>query len=525
MSDFFQARRITLTSKNFALLLGLILGGFIRWEPVLTATFPIKDGGLFFVFISEIQQNQFSLPTVIAYNGLSIPFAYPPLSFYLTAIISFLIKIPSFELIKILPAIFSIVTIAAFYWLASTILESDRQVCFAVISFSLLPTAVDFMIVGGGLPRSIGYFFALLALRQIWLLFTQYNKTHLGWSILWTGLTFLSHPVVAWFLVYSMAVIFLFTSRTRKGLLHLLWVALGVILLTSPWWLLVISRHGITPFLNVSQAAPQSWTSYLAAFLFMQTNEPYLHIQGFLALIGLFVCLNNKKFILPSWLAAVFLLEPRLVASYTIIPAALLVGIGIDFLAKSLSLLTINGRTTPDQSNVTFPDSYSLTKVSKIMLGFFLTYAIVSAFVSTPRQYLSTENREAMAWIKNNLPQGSNFLVISGIYGAGEDYVAEWFPVLTDSVSLSTPQGMEWFPNRLFATRWQSHDRLQECVNKDVGCLDEWAKNINTKFSYVYISKIQDPHIGMPLLINLTHDPNYTMVFENREVVIFSANR
>ncbi len=508
-----------LTPKTLALGLGLILGGFIRCAPVLSAAFPIKDGGLFFAFIDQLQQNHFSLANTISYNGLTIPFAYPPLSFYLSAIISSLTNLSPIIIIKILPALFSILTIAAFYLLASTILETERQVCFAVISFALLPTAVDFMIVGGGLPRSMGYLFAILALQQIWLLFTHANRRHLVWSILWVGLTFLCHPVVTKFLVYSIVITFLYKDRTMKGVYRLLVVAIGVLIWTSPWWLLVVSHHGISPFINALRAAPQPWISYLAAFLFMQTNEPYLHIQGLLALIGLFVCLNVHKYWLPVWLGVVFILEPRLVASYSIIPTALLVSIGLDFLLFSFSALISTNRLSPSPTSSSHPSTKSITPIAKIMVGFLLIYAILSAFIATPRQSLSHGDREAMAWIKNNLPAGSPFLVISGITGAGEDYVAEWFPILTGSVSLSTPQGMEWLPGGRFTQLWQSHDSLEACLSKDTACLEAWGKDNAVQYHYVYLDKSSGKYEMLFTSLKIT---NYHNVFENSNVAIFS---
>jgi len=105
----------TLDAKSMALLLALVLGGFVHLEPVLSAKFPLKDGGLFFTFINALLQNHFSFPDTISYNGLSIPFVYPPLSFYISALVSSLFHIPVIDLLRILPAVFSILTIVAFY--------------------------------------------------------------------------------------------------------------------------------------------------------------------------------------------------------------------------------------------------------------------------------------------------------------------------------------------------------------------------------------------------------------------------
>lgn len=524
MEENHKNKSSTLDAKSMALLLALILGGFVRLEPVLSAKFPLKDGGLFFTFINALLQNQFSFPDTISYNGLSIPFVYPPLSFYISALVSSLFHIPVIDLLRILPAVFSILTIAAFYRLAKTILASDWQVCFAVLSFALLPTAIDFMIVGGGLPRALGYFFAILALQQIWLLSTQPTRRHLLGSILWVSLTVLSHPVVAKFLVYSAVLIFLFNGRNRKSFFNFCMVAAGTLLLTSPWWILAISRHGFTPFLNALQANPHSWTSYLAVFLFMQTNEPYLHLQGFLALIGVFVCLKDKQYFLPAWLGVVFILEPRLVASYAILPTSLLVAIGLEALVGMLNLPQEKIPGTPNISPSPQIERRRLSTISTILLAFILCYGLISAFVAAPRQYLDAENIEAMTWIKANLPKDSRFLVISGIYGAGEDYISEWFPTLSGSVSLATPQGREWVDGSQFIDLWQSHDQLQECQYEDQACLENYSNTLDLKFTYIYMVKNRNPKTVVPLILDLNDRLQFITIYENDQVIIFRSS-
>ena len=165
------------------------------------------------------------------------------------------------------------------------------------------------MIVGGGLPRALGFLFAILTLHQASALYSGAGRARLASTTILASLTVLCHPVVAWFTFYSLAVLLLFKARNRRGLTVSAIVVVGTIVLTAPWWGTNIARHGVEPFLAAFQAGTRPWSAILAPFLFMQTNEPFLTLQAVFALLGLFFCLRRREFHLPVWLAAVFCLE------------------------------------------------------------------------------------------------------------------------------------------------------------------------------------------------------------------------
>lgn len=87
-------RRLSLDEIGYLIALAaVILGGWeYLYQPAI-AKFPINDGGLFYVMIRAIQANGFRLPDYVHYNGLSIPFVYPPLGLYVGAGISSLLGI------------------------------------------------------------------------------------------------------------------------------------------------------------------------------------------------------------------------------------------------------------------------------------------------------------------------------------------------------------------------------------------------------------------------------------------------
>ena len=77
------------------LLTALIFGGWLRLGPVLAAGFPINDGGMFAVMVDDLRVSQYALPVYTSYNLSNIPYAYPPLGFYLGRVTSDLLGFDS----------------------------------------------------------------------------------------------------------------------------------------------------------------------------------------------------------------------------------------------------------------------------------------------------------------------------------------------------------------------------------------------------------------------------------------------
>jgi hypothetical protein len=437
------------------------------------------------------------------------------------------------DLIRVLPPLISVLTVPAFYMLARKLVKSELLAAAAAVSFALLPTAFDFMIVGGGLPRAFGFLFCILTLHQAADLHSSRRLSRLAATAVLASLTVLSHPVVAWFMVYSLTILLFFLGPSRRALANLLGVGAAALLLTSPWWGVCIARHGLDPFLAAFQAGTRSWSALLAPFLFMHTNEPYLTLQAVLALLGLFLTLRERQFLLPAWLAAVFVFETRLTATYAAIPTALLAGIGfgrvvMPGLTRLASSPTEGG---PSRTAALPPDTVGRTRampatggwVALLATGYFLVYMLIAAFLSAPHEALPQSQRLAMQWIRSNTPAGSQFAVISGIRLAGIDYVSEWFPALTGRASLATPQGYEWFPGQVFDRRWDLHADLQDCARRDVSCLEEWAAGVHSPYTHVYLVKVP-PFAGEPegLYASLLSSSDYDEIYNQEDVVVFA---
>ena len=89
---------------NLYLIIGIALGAGIRLMVPALADFPIGDGGLFYKMVLAVQGNHYLLPIQVLYNGMPIPFTYPPLAFYLVAFTTDIFNTPLLDVMRWFPA-------------------------------------------------------------------------------------------------------------------------------------------------------------------------------------------------------------------------------------------------------------------------------------------------------------------------------------------------------------------------------------------------------------------------------------
>jgi hypothetical protein len=505
----------------FGLILGIVLGAFVRLAPVLGLDFPLNDGGFFFAMIRDLQHSSYRLPSYASYNLSEIPYAYPPFGFYLSGALSDFFNLPLLDVIRLLPPLMSVLTIPAFYLLCRRLLASHVQTIVATIAFALMPTAFDWLVVGGGLTRAPGNIFAILTLAEAVLLFKDPKPRHLTTTALFGSLTVLSHPGTAWFTVYSVLVLYIFTANDRKkGALNSLLIAVGVLILTAPWWATIIARHGLATLLYPFQTEGLSLLSLLIPFSFMHTNEPMLNLLGMSGLLGLFACLKERNYLLPTWLGAVFLFEPRLIPTYSTLPMALLAGAG---LLKVIlpGIRRIDGDPWVPAS--TLRDLLTGWPV-KVFAGYVLLYALIAAFLAPNYHSLSPDQRQAMEWVKANTASTSQFAVVSDIPEYGIDYLSEWFPALTGRACTTIPQGHEWLPGQVFNRRVESHAALQACADQDTTCLEDWMWEFNTVPTHIFLAKSSQGEIRTfpPLDFWLDQSPHYWLEYDGPTARVYT---
>lgn len=82
------------------------------------------------------------MPQYVEYNGIEIPFPYPQLGFYLVGGIKTIFGIEIIYVFTYLPAVTMIIGHFAFFYLATSIIQSKYQAGLASVFFTLLPRSM-----------------------------------------------------------------------------------------------------------------------------------------------------------------------------------------------------------------------------------------------------------------------------------------------------------------------------------------------------------------------------------------------
>jgi len=512
------------------LLLALVFASAVRVPLVLNTDFPLNDGGLFYVMIRDLESAGCWLPYTTSYNSADIPYAYPPFAFYAAGLIHHATGWQLLDILRLLPSVISILTVPVVAGLALALTDSRRLASVAAVLFSVMPRSMQWLVMGGGLTRSFGFFFALIALQCYVLLLWQRRPRFLINCIIFCSLTILSHLEMAWFLAYSCLLLTLTTRRTDGWPVIVAWVMAGTLVLISPWLLTVISRYGLAPFSAAARDGEPIAAGLLTITLGYITAEPLVPIIGFLALAGCLDGLHKKQLLLPLWLGLMILLDPRGALTTATVPLSILGAGGVQI---ALSLLQRYNPTPESQAQEQPVRAKPLrwtsvaAKCAIFALVIYITGGTILGSGSILRP-LPEGEREAMKWINANTPVDAKFVTIP-VDRWERDMTSEWFPALSERRSVSTVQGSEWLPDKDFERRIAQHERLLECAQEGPQCIDRWLADAGEQVEYVYVPKRSSSHAfaesplvlsARPLAQALANSASYEVIYESQAVLV-----
>lgn len=494
----------------------------VRLPAVMRVDFPLNDGGLFLRMVQELQSNGYILPAATHYNELDIPFAYPPLGFYLTGLVATASGMPLIDVFRFLPVVVAVACVVAFYALARTMLPHRLTAFAATLAYAVVPPSYLWLIMGGGITRAVGSFFSLLALRQAYLLFTAPHRRHIILLVLWFSLTTVSHLESLVLVGYSMMLFAFVFRRTLGAVASLVVVGGASIVITVPWWGTVLAYHGLAPFLAVPGSG-DPWSVRLVQLLSLQVSGESFPVIGSLALLGVIACVGTKRLLLPGWLLLAFLLPTRAADQRAVVPLAMLAAIGL----VDVVIPLVAPVAKRQLAALPKPSQHPQATVTLIIIGLL---ALLSSFTAAwpLHQSLTLGERSTMQWIARSTPPDSRFLVVTGEFWA-MDRTAEWFPVLANRVSVATVQGTEWLTRTGFTYALERHEALQKCATVHIECVEQWAQTYDADFTHLYVNK--RPRRPNPaaapccqaVLLTLRDSPRYQLIFDSPEAAVYAA--
>jgi hypothetical protein len=516
--------------------LSVILGLLVRIPYFFIYDFALNDGALFVQMSEAVRLNGYILPETVTYNRTEIPFAYPPLSFYFVAFLTDLFKFNVLDVVRYMPLVFNILSICAFVLLASRLIKNKVILLYTSLFFPLIPRSYEWLIMGGGVTRSVGFFFALIAIYQANRILLKYDIRPFVYCSLFLSVTVLSH--LEWGITGIVAVSLLILSKqfNRRGFVLIIALGAVVLITTSPWWITVLIRHGLAPFTAASKTsewAPLTFESIGESILIIFDDELGMPLSS-LAIIGWLLSVARKDWFLPVWLNAIFLTTPRHGPTAAAMPLAILASVGLaQFLIPILVQAAASIKSMFNAVQIVLP----LTTSSNTFFQRLLTnHVVVSCVIAvicillmtqinytkhTPLIALTGGERSAMAWLKNNTPSEAEFILLTESISWQDDRVAEWFPVLSDRKSLTTAQGLEWLSGNAFRSKVES---IKELKHNQASGGNRLARYVESHYDYFQYVAVFIPHINASYG-KFIESGQYRIVYDNDSVLVFEKNR
>jgi hypothetical protein len=251
-----------------------------------------------------------------------------------------------------------------------------------------------------------------------------------------------------------------------------------------------------------------------------------LPVVMLLGLLGVLVSARRGDYLLPLWLLAIFLIDPRKAATVSTIPLAILATVALVEVIVPL-LRSTNADGSPGRFA---PLGYA------VVAFFLLLYAPLSAVMSSsedesPLYAVTAESRVAMSWIAENTPEDAAFVVMPTGLGWASDGIQEWFPVISRRTSVNTVQGLEWAHAAQFHRLGRSYADIRRCVSRDLGCLEHWAQANGLQYEFIYLPNPPartlnlDEYAGgccAELLISLRVSSDFRQVYEGPGGFVFA---
>ncbi|QLG29263.1 glycosyltransferase family 39 protein [Halorarum halophilum] len=439
----------------------LAVGLAVAATYVLTNPYPAFGAGLYTVIADGIRASGYGLPAgVSGYTTEPVPVAYPPLGFYVLAVLRDL-GVGTFAAARFLPPLVTAAALVPAYLLGRDLLDGRAQGCAAALLLGVNPQVLQWHISAGGVVRAPAFLFALSSSYAALRLFRDRDSTWLPAAVVLFALTVLTHPTYTLFAVLTAVLFWIGFDRTLSGLLRGTAMGLGGAAVTAPWWVTVATIHGPTVF-----AAAAGTHGGVGGGLFSGVS-----IWTFVPLTAAVILALAGRRVLPAWVvvAEIAFAQPRFV--YTVGSFAV-VGVAVE-LARRFP------RIVPDR-----PGARRVLVAAILVTGAIagvgqLGYSFASTTDRTTPAFVDDDDVAAMEWAAAETEPDSTFVVLGD--------AAEWFPAVADRTILVAPWGSEWRTPETYARHLGAFKNASACGT--AGCLDASLAPVDPDPDYLYVPR------------------------------------
>ncbi|WP_101295487.1 ArnT family glycosyltransferase [Halegenticoccus soli] len=484
----------------------LAVGTAVYLLYLATHQYPAFGAGLYMLIAEEIVGHGYALPEWIPYyTARGVPFAYPPLMFYVAAVITDLTGVDPFTYSRFLPGLVTIAYLVPVYLLVRDLQGSRAQATAAATLIAVNPQILKWHISAGGIVRAPAVLFALCGIYTGYHMFRSGERRWVVASLGFFLLTVLTHPTYTLFFVLTYLLTWLTLDRSVAGLLRGAVVGVGAVILAAPWWIHVVSSFGPTVFFAASGTHGGIGGGL---YEFVSGLFPWAIVP----LLGAVYLLVSGHVFLPLW---------YLVAEFAVRQSrfAYLVGL-IVIVAAAVEL---GRRRLP---RTVAPRRFAPVFVAFLLVAApagigYLAYDMTDEVGTETPSFVDEEDVEAMEWAASQTRPDATFVVMGD--------AAEWFPAITHRTILIGPWGVEWVSSEAYYDQLDAYTNISACSAES--CVNRWLAESGSDPDYLYVPRggytirgdyeVQYGSLERALRLS----DRYEQVFANDGVVIFRVKR
>jgi len=480
--------------------------------------YPSFGAGLYLLIAERISEAGYALPkTIPYYTEGGVPFSYPPLMFYVVALIQDLTGVDPVTITRFLPGIVTVVYLVPLYLLSRDLLNSRPQAALASLIVAVSPPVLQWHISAGGIVRAPAFLFALTGIYSGLRLYRDRDQRWVVPSLVLFTLTVLTHPVYTVFFALSYFLLFLEYDRTLWGLLRGAVVGFGGLLLAAPWWTQVMAYHGVDVFTAAAgtHGGIGGGIPSVASLVNVHPDSAFIGtVWSIIPVLGVAYLLKERRYFLPVWFVAVAFALGK--SRFTLTVGSLIIAV---------FLLEVVGGWLKQESSIAVGRrgvvTFTLALIATVGLagGAMYTTSDVNAHAGSPSlpQFIDQRDVEAMNWVEENTGSDATFVV--------QGDAAEWFPQQTKRTMLVGPWGVEWQGHEPYNRQLDLYRGVSSC--NSATCMTQTLSEENVRPDYIYLPKGKFTVRGMQyqrtsqLAMSMHLSPRYQTVFENDGVIIF----
>ncbi|WP_435115371.1 glycosyltransferase family 39 protein [Halolamina sp. C58] len=477
-----------------------------------TNPYPAYGAGLYLRIAETIAANGYASPAEITgYTADGVPFAYPPLQFYVLAVLLDLGADP-IGLARVLPSVGVLAGIVPVYLLARDYAGSRPAGALAGVAVALNPQLLQWHVSAGGVVRAFAFCYALTAIYAGHRALDHDSQRAVAVGALAVGATVLTHPTYSLFVVVTYVLLWGVRDRSVAGFTRSAAVGLGAALLASPWLLWVTSTHGIGVLTGAAgtHGGVGGGVSTLVGALSSFTALPLLGAA--------YLLWARREWFLAAWTLAAELLfaQPRFVFAVGSVVAAVA---AVDVARR---LPALNGRVSLPGTGAAGRREVAAAAcllLASVAGGTYLAHEMTLASDPSTPEFLDDEDVAAMDWAERETAPDATFVVLGD--------AAEWFPALADRTILVGPWGVEWRGPDAYATQLASFEAVSRCDS--AACVEGELAAVGADPEYVSLPKGAYTVRGNPevtfgtLERSFAASPDWQRAYENDGVVVFRA--